>query len=180
MRAQYDGTPIKDYDLFFRSVEDFDYCLMELYYATDWAYDPASHGRAPSFHSPCGKVFNLVGFAFEEPRAQLDGFDFRCNMIAGMLVGGVAHLTSRDSAIDDAEARILTVVNNNGTERTMRRVEKYVREYGYTVAHEDEQPLDDEPAEAPSGHLLSTPEALGLRRARRRVMRLPVSSRGYD
>lgn len=180
LRAFYDGTPVKDYDLFFSNKEDFAAARIAL--AAAWPDDLPFECRGAWTHTaPSGKQFNLVGFCFGSAVETIERFDFRCCGIAGWLEGHVVCSTALEGAIGDAEAKLLVIRNNNGDERTERRVDHYVEDYGYTVELPLEDPLDAvlddgapyRPHETPAGMPVAT-----RRRLRRFISTLPRGS-GY-
>lgn len=132
LRAYYDGTPVKDCDLFFRSHEDA--CIAEsaLRDGAGWRF-VSSQGRAVTYRSPCGKDFNLVPFAFGDPVDHVGRFDFRCCQFAAWMEQGKVRVLRANQARVDCRKKRLKVVNNNGTERTAKRIEHYENDYGYTL-----------------------------------------------
>lgn len=138
VRAVFDGTEVKDYDLFFRSKEDAAH--VESWFLRHAEFVPEESYPTAFAHRLNGKLFNLVLFGFGEPIDILDSFDFRACQIAyswpadadGMV------LTQAPMAVSDAIEKRLFVVNNNGNERTLKRIKHYVEDYGYTL----EVPVD--------------------------------------
>lgn len=168
LRAFFDGTTVKDYDLFFRSKADFDAALIEMLaseaFEEDFAATVSKLSGAPVFtHLATGRQFNLVGFYFGTPEEQVARFDFRCCAIAAWKdEDRVMRYLAAEGAIDDATSRRLVIVNNNGTERTIRRAAHYAEDYGYAI--------DGVGFASPMFHV----------HARERVSRIPVSTGGYD
>lgn len=160
LRAQLDNTRVRDYDLFFRC--EADYLRAERIMAAVWARNIAPTGTH-SFTAPSGREYNLIGFRFGTVEEVLDGFDFRCCQHAAFFIGPVIQFRSFDGAIDDALARRITVVGNNGTRRELKRIKKYVDDYGYTLAMVPER---------------ATSESL-LRRVVRTIRRAPRRGAGY-
>ncbi len=139
LRAFYDGSEVKDYDLFFRT--NHDYCLADLALAAaGWERVPNPNSNANNFRAPSGKLVNLVGFAFGTAAEQIERFDFRCCALSAWLSDSIVCTLNDPAAIDDAEEKLLVVRNNNGTERTMKRIAHYVEDYGYTVVIPEETP----------------------------------------
>lgn len=140
LRAFYDGTTVKDYDLFFRSVQDYlaaDRALADLAHSSDsaaWIENFDVAAATAEFISPTGKRFNLVGFAFGEVEEQLSRFDFLCcAMAAWQEPNGMVCFVPVEGSIEDATAKRLTVRVSNGDERTLRRIARYENDYGYAV-----------------------------------------------
>lgn len=133
VRAVFDGTATKDYDLFFRSAKDASH--VESWFLRHAEFVPEeSYPTAFAFRRD-GRLFNLVMFGFGQPVDIIAGFDFRACQLAvefpataprGTLVPG-------PHAATDALMRRLVVVNNNGDERTLKRIKHYVEDYGYTL-----------------------------------------------
>jgi hypothetical protein len=159
LRAYYDKTEIKDYDLFFRGVDDAEAAERALLGA-GWHWEDANTGGNSVWRSPCGKLFNLICFTFGTPEEHVNRFDFRCCQIAAWLDGGKLHMLRVSQASIDAKKKRLRLVNNNGTERTAKRIERYEQGYGYTLSGLRKCPVN-RPA-----------------RIRRYVARRPVSQKG--
>lgn len=143
LRAYFDGTRVKDYDLFFRSALDYATTARTLV-QNGWTELPAPNGTR-IFRSPTGEYFNLIGFVFGPPLDHAERFDFRCCAMVAWVESETYFFHSADGAITDALARSLVVRNNNGTERTLRRINHYRHDYGYSVV------LDDLPLSTDSG-----------------------------
>lgn len=179
LRAFYDGTTPKDYDIFFRSYEDFVVVMDLLIFVLNWPLDSTSPLQAPSFTAPSGHVFNLIGFAYAGPEEQASRFDFRCcQMVAWADTYGAINVHLCEGAEDDAKAKVLTVMNNNGTDRTIGRIQRYVEKYGYTVAFDE---VDQESIEEgnDNGGCPATFDIYALK-IRRYVERFPVHRSGYS
>lgn len=187
LRAFYDGTPIHDVDLFFRSKVEYDAAVFELR-IIGWAEEVSPNG-VTNFRAPSGLLYSLIGFDFCAPLEQLSRFDFRCcQHIAGWISSAMDEpvVLSAPGAAEEARCKLLYVVNNNGTERTLRRIRHYVEDYGYELhpGQEEAEPEED----VPPGHLPQgvhdqqsvQPEDGGyIARALRRLARIPVTTRGY-
>lgn len=137
LRAFFDGTVVKDYDLFFASNEDYETAIAEMFHSStdgDWSYHGES-GRTVEFKSPSGMTFNLIGFAFGTAEDHAEAFDFRCCQIVAWWnpIELLVDTYATEGAIEEATRRILTVVNNNGTDRTEERITRYSQVYGYVV-----------------------------------------------
>lgn len=161
LRAYFDRTTVKDYDLFFRCLADYSTVLAVLKHA-GWEELPAPAGTS-ALLSPCGKLFNLIGFAFGSPREHIERFDFRCCAIAAWYdTYGVLHMIHDEGAIADAIQRRLVVRNNNGTGRTVQRIVRYQGLYGYSldVPEVDDSDLDDEEDVPDTRVPIGTSEAL--------------------
>ena len=132
IRSFLDGTQVRDYDLFFRSKEAYIATVVELQHA-EWVERLSPAGARVFTNPETGHEFNLIGFFFGSPAEHVARFDFRCCAVAAYWEGGLVREVSIPGAIEDARAKVLTVLNNNGTERTLKRIAKYVGLYGYTL-----------------------------------------------
>lgn len=132
LRAYYDKTDIKDYDLFFRSYEDC-FTASRAFRAAGWVPELAPVGTQ-LWRSPCGKQFNIVQFAYGSPEEHVSRFDFRCCQMAAWLEGDRLCVLRVPQASVDAKKKRLRLVNNNGTERTAKRIERYEQGYGYALS----------------------------------------------
>lgn len=132
LRAYYDKTAIKDYDLFFRNFEDCHAAALALR-AAGWLPECAPVGTA-LWRSPCGLLFNLVHFTFGCPEEHVNAFDFRCCQLAAWYEDGRLYVARAPKASIDAKHKRIRLVNNNGTERTAGRIERYERDYGYVLS----------------------------------------------
>jgi hypothetical protein len=133
LRSHFDGTELKDIDIFFRSEEDY-------YRAVDAASCDTSlrwlgaAGRTHYYEASDGVQINLVGFAFGSPQETIERFDFRCcRMAAWLKAPGVYAYAMDDHAAVDATLKRLVVLQNNGEERTVQRIQHYVHDYGYRL-----------------------------------------------
>lgn len=133
LRSVFDGTEPKDFDLFFRNHEDFKLTKAALEDA-GWEL-VETIGGSFVYLSPSNHLFNLVGFLFGTPAETISRFDFRCCALAVSTDAdtGTLCFISDEGAIEDAESKRLTLRWNNGDERTMRRLEHYFDDYGYTA-----------------------------------------------
>ena len=137
LRAYYDGTEVKDYDLFFRDRHDYRtaYTAMEI---AGFEF-LGTRGGSETWLSPCGKEFNLVSLAFGSPEEHVSRFDFRCCQMAAWIevnsVGApMTQVIKAQRAVYDCRKKRLRLVNNNGTERTAKRIEHYEADYGYALS----------------------------------------------
>lgn len=183
LRAFYDGTAIKDLDCFFKSCADFYRASFELSAEPGWVSEDAPNG-IKNFRSPCGKLVSLIGFEFGTPDEHCARFDLRCCAHVAVCLGEQVIVVSDPEAIADASAKLVFILNNNGTERTIRRITHYVEDYGYTLhpdQPEQDDAEDDYPGHAPQGvHIPpKAPEPEYIVRARRRVRAIPVTNHGY-
>ncbi|MBH1671700.1 hypothetical protein I5U90_01350 [Stenotrophomonas maltophilia] len=187
LRAFYDGTEIKDIDCFFVSLASYTYVAAYLSGRSDWTSEAAPNGIR-NFRSPEGHLVSLIGFEFGTPHEHCARFDLRCCAHVAIYEPSTDEVVvvSLEGAVADASEKLLFVLNNNGTERTIRRITHYVEDYGYTL-HPD-QPEQDElfedddfPGHAPQGvHARpKAPEPEYILRARRRVRAIPVTNHGY-
>lgn len=154
LRAVYDGSQVKDYDLFFRTAEDYGAAVAALVglvkYDHNFVKVPGSweigehlgsYGTA-NFISPSGRLFNLIGFVFGEPLEHLALFDFLCCRMAVFQSNGCPVFHAEHGAVEDASARRITVLSNNGTERTIKRIEHYMEDYGYKLVDPEDSPAE--------------------------------------
>lgn len=134
LRCFFDKTEQADVDLFFRSDEDFLRCLEVMHAHPGFRYDGCK-GRSEVFIRVVdGIEFNLIGFAFGSPQETIERFDFRCCRMAAWMNGnGGLEFVSDPHAVSDAVIKALIVMVNNGTERTLRRIDHYVLDYGYKL-----------------------------------------------
>ncbi|WP_408953197.1 hypothetical protein [Lysobacter sp. Hz 25] len=168
LRAYYDGTPVKDYDLFFRNHGHYLRAVNEMSAAGFTHLRKV--GGSEGWLSPCGKEFNLVSLVYGEPLDHVGRFDFRCCQLAAYFVvnaGGIRGATElrtvmANQARVDCRKKRLKLQNNNGTERTAKRIEHYENDYGYSLVG-----------------IKLTPNARP-RRIRRYVARVPVSGTGHE
>lgn len=134
LRAIYDKTEVKDYDLFFRTRDDYNEAIAVLQDLTGWRLlDIQGSGNTVVFRSIDGHLFNLIGFVFGSPTDHLKLFDFRCCRMALYAEGGTLRFIAEPLACFDAEMKWITVLSNNGEERTLRRIEHYTTDYGYRI-----------------------------------------------
>lgn len=154
LRAVYDGSKVKDFDLFFRTKEDYEAAISALaaLVKCDADFEPepgswrigehlGSYGTA-NFISPTGRLFNLIGFVFGEPLEHLALFDFLCCRMTVFQSNGRPVFHAEHGAVEDASARRLTVLSNNGTERTIKRIEHYMEDYGYKLVDPEDSPAE--------------------------------------
>ncbi|MDO4708270.1 MAG: hypothetical protein Q4B94_00335 [Pseudomonadota bacterium] len=137
LRAAFDGTTPGDIDFFFRHRWDYRYACLSFWLLSLFGlYAPLSapNGTRRFRNKVTGEIINLVGFVFGTPNAHMERFDFRCCKMA-MTFSRRSGLTfyALPGAINDALNKHLVVVNNNGTRRTVKRIQRYIRDYGYTL-----------------------------------------------
>ncbi|WP_251274144.1 hypothetical protein, partial [Enterobacter hormaechei] len=82
---------------------------------------------------------SLIGFEFGTPHEHCARFDLRCCAHVAIYEPSTDEVVvvSLEGAVADASKKLLFVLNNNGTERTIRRITHYVEDYGYTL-HPDQ------------------------------------------
>lgn len=132
LRAQFDGTAVKDFDLFFRSEDDYLRAVASLRCCPAFSFVEL-RGRTAVFCDTAGREWNLIGFAFGSAAEHRARFDFRCCAMTVEYADEAPVFIIDDNAILDAMRKRLVVRNNNGTDRTLRRIEHYVNDYGYTL-----------------------------------------------
>lgn len=190
LRAHFDGTEIKDIDCFFRSREDFLKVADILDDEPGWERADSPNGVI-NFTAPSGHLVSLIGFEFGDALDHADRFDFRCCAhVAAYVSPTLVAVLSLPGAEDDARGRLLYVLNNNGTERTVRRIQHYVEDYGYAL-HPDQEVEPEQgdlfEDDGIDGHMpqgvrpepARLPEPEYIVAARRRVRSLPVTTHGY-
>lgn len=144
-RSYYDGTPVKDYDLFFRSYEDW-LAACEMFRSDERFTETTREGEQtyPSFQSPGDPPFNLIGFRFYPTATDLRmSFDFTCvaTVAATCPAYGVS-IHQHPNAAYDASNRRLEFQNLQHIDRVKRRMARY-EDYGYvpTADFIDKLPL---------------------------------------
>ncbi|WP_369933907.1 hypothetical protein [Xanthomonas tesorieronis] len=149
LRSYYDGTDAKDYDLFFRSYQDYLIAFAAFSQQGDRYMELVAPPGTSQFHDlSTGRLFNLVGFHFDTPQGHRDSFDFRCCMFAAWLEGLVPLSSEHPDAASDAKAKRLVVMNNNGDERTYARMQRY-KGYGYRLDLGLDEDLSHRPVDVP-------------------------------
>jgi len=191
LRAYYDLVPIKDIDCFFRCKEDYETIREAMGEDSRYVLRKTAERFCEYTYLPDGTVVNLVGFVFGSPEEQLHRFDFRCcQFVAWIDEQGVLREDYDLEAPDDAQYKLLYIQNNNGTERTLRRIQHYIEDYGYRLhpeqTVEQEDAFEDEfnpetdahqPFVHPSICKAAPPDY--MRHARRRIAALPVQHYPY-
>jgi hypothetical protein len=188
LRAAFDGTEVKDYDLFFRSEEHFQFAVRILQQHMLYA-EGADAGRTKLF--VCvenGYQINLVGFAFGTPEETMARFDFRCCRMALYVDNLMPTFSAEPGAVEDAQTKTLNVLICNGEDRTVRRIEHYENDYGYTVVvpevPSDDFDIDDPLADIDDPRYVPAaqppvPKPDREVRVRRYIRTLPQHSGGY-
>jgi len=135
LRSYWDRTPIKDYDLFFGSHEDW------LLACQRFRSDPAfvettkiGEETYPSFQRDGEPPFNLIGFRFHKSADALcSSFDFTCVAFVAERTEmyGVPRMTWHSDAIQDASRKHLVFQSIQHIDRVELRVSRY-ESYGYT------------------------------------------------
>ncbi|NIJ81168.1 hypothetical protein [Xanthomonas cannabis] len=149
LRSFYDGTPAKDYDLFFRSYQDYLIAFAAFSQQGNRYKELAAPNGTSQFHDlSTGRLFNLVGFHFDTPQGHRDAFDFRCCMFVAWLEFDLPTASAHPNAAADAEAKRLVVMNNNGDERTYARMHRY-RDYGYRLELGFDEALSEQTDDVP-------------------------------
>lgn len=149
LRAHFDGTPVKDIDVFFRTEAMFKDAVADA--LADLTMDfVETRGRTYVFHHMSGREVNLIGFGFCSMEETIDRFDFRCCRMAACLLDDdhVLYAMDDDAAVD-ATKRRLVVLQNNGDARTERRIRHYIDDYGYSIDLSVTDHLDSEESEFP-------------------------------
>lgn len=175
LRAFYDGTAVKDFDLFFASDEHYQGALIAMLANHAFDYE-GSAGRTEIFRCRMtGRVFNLVGFCYGDATAQMERFDFRCCRMVAYLADGDVVFRADPDAVADAQAKRLVVLCNNGAERTERRVQHYIHDYGYALDTSVDGHLEPEaPLPLPTTSEMDPKDFM-----RRYLARVPAGTGGY-
>lgn len=145
LRSYFDGTPIKDIDVFFRTPEDFNSAVMDLdlFYDVEWRLVPCNKNgssRFPTYeHAVDGLKINLVGFRFGTPSELVESFDFTCvSMVAWVGQHGAEYIAPDPSVF--AACRKKLIVNRlDPLKRLEKRVAHYVDDYGYSPPDDYEE-----------------------------------------
>lgn len=190
VRSFYDKTTLADVDLCFRSSTDFDRAFVAMIEHPDYVFQEWKGRSAVFKHTGNGMEFNLIGFMHGEPVDTIARFDFRCCRMAAWFDadGGLRTLFGH-GAVGDACTKTLVLMVNNGTSRTVKRINHYLVDYGYTldVTLEDHlQPeeadglaeVQDDLAEA-GGPYLDRTRVPSTVSAYRYISRLPRVCGGY-
>ncbi|WNH52450.1 hypothetical protein [Stenotrophomonas oahuensis] len=189
LRAYYDKTKLADVDLCFQNREDFDAAFVAMcsrdYTFMEWK------GRSAVFkRNVDGMEFNLIGFMHGTPEDTIARFDFRCCRMAAWYDadGGLRTLFGH-GAVGDAVTKTLVILVNNGTPRTVKRINHYVQDYGYTLDVSLEDHLEPDRPEAldeiqddlydTDGPYLSPRAFVSTVTAYRYIARLPRVAGGY-
>lgn len=174
LRGYFDKTPLADIDLVFRSEEDFQRACEIFRSSTAYQFVKCK-GRTEVFTDVDGTEVNLIGFAFGGAQETIERFDFRCcRMAAWLNENGGIEFVCDPHAVSDAVTKTLVVLLNNGTERTLRRIDHYVLDYGYRLDLEvvdhlteetDEDVIDDlRPDANANNHGVMSPKQLYIAR----------------
>lgn len=139
LRAFFDGTPVKDYDLFFCSMDDYDTARW-LFTRDPRFFEPGSVETPPNTRvfrdATTGREWNLVGFDFQPTLGALVmGFDFTCCAMAAEIVSadGSVEFCAAEHAVEDALRKVLRPQTKKPLPRTIARIRRY-RRYGYRLA----------------------------------------------
>ena len=146
-RSFYDFTPVKDYDLFFRSAQAWkDACSMLRDHPSFTELTKPGEEMYPSFRCGDDKPFNLIGFRFHDsPMSLYRSFDFVCCAFSaayyGFPEGQPVEVFQHPHAAYDAAHRRLNFQNLQNLARVERRRDRYVNDYGYEVTEEFKRQL---------------------------------------
>jgi len=135
LRSYFDGTMVKDYDLFFESLADWQVCVTQLDADPAFAIQAsAADTLYPTYvHIYTGRLFNLIGFRFyPNPQELAQSFDFRCTAMALRLRDPALTFYGVPGASEDCAAKALNFLNLQPTNRVAKRLRRYVDELGYT------------------------------------------------
>lgn len=133
LRAFFDGTPIRDIDVFFQCRDDFELAV-GLVTGEGWKRLQTGSTSFPSFQH-AGLTFNFIGFRYMESHQALAlSFDFRCCAMTSCF-DEVPLFYFAPSSQEDAREKKLIPLNIQSIDRLSRRVEKY-KAYGYRETEE--------------------------------------------
>lgn len=133
LRSMYDGTETKDYDIFFRSLEDYQKAVAAVANMPGVVIQ-AMNPNYPSFELPDSPApYNLIGFRFLEPVALAGSFDFLCCSMSAWLVGDELRIHRVTGAEIDASLKHLRINRVRPTKRILKRTARYVERYGYEI-----------------------------------------------
>lgn len=136
LRSYFDGTPIKDVDVFFRTPEDFVSAKAEFDFDGRWILVPCNKNgssRFPTYeHVVTGMKVNLVGFRFGTPEELAKSFDFTCVSMVTWLEGNEVRGEALGNAALHASSKFLAVNRLDSLKRLEKRVAHYVDDYGYS------------------------------------------------
>lgn len=132
-RSLYDGTPVKDIDLFFASRADFNAALRCFEASSIFTELPSGCGGCPIFTDGVNPPVNLVGFRFHATlRALVLDFDLTCITCgAAMTEPGVVETFALAEFHSDASNKRLRFNKVQNYCRAIRRLTRY-EGYGYT------------------------------------------------
>lgn len=134
LRAFHDGTPVKDWDFFFRNPVDYVACISAL----DPAYEFPDVLPTTFRELHEGKVLNLIGFRFGAPEEIIAKFDFVCCMHAAWYhPAGSLQVIHGEFSRYDAERKILMLNAYEARHIMEQREAHYVHDYGYTSCIRD-------------------------------------------
>ncbi|WP_266156758.1 hypothetical protein [Dyella silvatica] len=133
LRSFYDGTPVKDYDLFFASYHDWLFACQ--WFRADTSFvETTLEGEQtyPSFQREGEPPFNLIGFRFHKgAEALCNSFDFTCvALVAEIVEPDVVTVTQHPLAPYHASHKLLSFQNLQHIDRVERRKARYMG-YGY-------------------------------------------------
>jgi hypothetical protein len=144
LRTFFDGTSIKDIDLFFPCYGIYVVAKKEMEDSPDWelvdGLDSEASSKYPSYRykvDPTFPVVNLIGFRFGGTiKEVVSTFDIRCcAMGASVQPDDTVLFDQVPGATADAAQRLITIINPQPWVRTKKRVTKYRDEYGYRLAN---------------------------------------------
>jgi hypothetical protein len=180
LRAFFDKTEVKDYDLFFRSEQDYAFANASFHLSERFEELESPAGTAQYREKRTGRLFNLIGFHFNTPEEHAKEFDFRCCQLVAWFDSNMEFNRHFEiGAVSDATDKLIVVVNNNGEERTLKRIDKYITQYGYTVQVDTADVHEEFPYDGllMVGLVLTPKVTVDREVIARRVRRMPVSER---
>lgn len=140
LRSFFDSTPVKDYDIFFRTHEDYlTACAAML--AAGYGESEDSIRNAPSYVvRPGVPPYNFIGFRHESPRALAESFDFTCCCMVAYLDAdrpneGITFIAVENARLH-ANGKELHINRVRPTKRLLKRTARYVEKYSYRITDE--------------------------------------------
>lgn len=130
-RTVFDGTKVKDFDVFFRSNSDYNEACWMFFESGDFTIVSLSPTQAVFRSSVNGTEWNLIGFDFVlGPNDLIETFDFTCCAMALMVDRDHVQFYAHPAAIRDAMEKVLRPLTQKSLVRTRARMRRY-RSYGY-------------------------------------------------
>jgi hypothetical protein len=132
-RSLFDGTEVKDIDLFFASYTDYLLALQFFSWEPRFSELKSDVSGARIFSDGVNPPFNLVGFRFHKTLGDLVAdFDLTCVTCgAEMVEPGVVEVIEGPDFVCDASHKYLRFNKVQNHDRAVKRIARY-ESYGYT------------------------------------------------